>query len=89
MPRHSIAPLLLKNLLSNVIPERNFHHRCLVDEEIANAIKDDKGPIIGNFSNLNRLISRTRSFNQERQVVNHYAVIKFNIFLSKLMIDHN
>jgi len=71
MQRQSIAPLVLEFLLSTIIPGNHFHDRWILDEEIANAIKDDKGSIISNYSNLNRLISRTWSFHKERVVVNN------------------
>mmetsp|Transcript_5551 Transcript_5551/g.12164 ORF Transcript_5551/g.12164 Transcript_5551/m.12164 type:complete len:288 (+) Transcript_5551:391-1254(+) len=77
MPRPSTAPVVLEKLLSIIIPEKKFHDRWILDEEIATAIKDDKGSIISSFSNLNRLISKTWSFNQGRQKVNHYSITKF------------
>ena len=83
MPRPSTAPLVLEQLLSTIIPGNNFHDRWILDEEIANAIKDDKGSIISNYSNLNRLISRKWSFNKGIQVVNHYAITKFTTYVKK------
>ena len=77
MPQTSTAPLVMEQLLSTIIPGNNFHYRWILDEEIANAIKDDKGSIITNYSNLNRLISRKWSFHKGRQVVNQYCITKF------------
>eukprot|EP00532_Pseudo-nitzschia_australis_P004716 CAMPEP_0168180026 /NCGR_PEP_ID=MMETSP0139_2-20121125/10235_1 /TAXON_ID=44445 /ORGANISM="Pseudo-nitzschia australis, Strain 10249 10 AB" /LENGTH=58 /DNA_ID=CAMNT_0008100051 /DNA_START=192 /DNA_END=368 /DNA_ORIENTATION=+ len=58
MSRRSTAPLVMEQLLSTIIPGNNFHDIWILNEEKANAIKDDKGSIITNYSNLNRLISR-------------------------------
>mmetsp|Transcript_772 Transcript_772/g.1476 ORF Transcript_772/g.1476 Transcript_772/m.1476 type:complete len:93 (+) Transcript_772:41-319(+) len=77
MPRRSTAPLVMEQLLSNIIPGNNFHDKWILDKEIANAIKDDKRSIITTYSNLNRLISRKWSFHKERVVVNNYSITKF------------
>jgi len=84
MPRPSTTPLVLEQLLLTILPGNNFHDRWILDEEIANAIKDDKCSIITNYSNLNRLISRKWSFNKGIHVVNHYAITKFTTYVKNM-----
>ena len=66
MPRSPAIQQMYQKLMSTMIPNTKFHNRWIIDEESANAIKDDKeGNILGSHGNLNRIIANTWAFNHQ------------------------
>ena len=42
-----------------IIPDNKYCDRWIIDEEIADAIKDEGGNTLGNYTNLNRITTST------------------------------
>ena len=53
---------ILMKLQSTIIPDENFHNRWVVDEELANAIKDGEGAQIVTLKEFNFVIKRTSTW---------------------------
>ena len=52
--------------MSTIMPEDSkYHNRWMIDEEIANAIKDGNGNAIGTYTNLNIITTTTWTFNHQ------------------------
>ena len=63
IPRSEKIQQRYNELMSTIIPEDSkYHNRWMIDEEIANAIKDGNGNAIGTYTNLNRITTTTWTF---------------------------
>ena len=63
MPRSEEIQQTYNELMSTIIPISKYHDRRMIDEEIANAIKDKDGDAIGAYTNLNYIQSSRWSSN--------------------------
>ena len=59
MPRSEKIQQMYNELMSTIIPDSKYHDRWMIDEEIANAIKDGNGNAIGTYTNLNIITTTT------------------------------
>ena len=62
--------------MTTIIPDNKYHDRWIIDEEIADAVKDQERNALGNYTNLNRITTTTWTFNhQGGHIVGDYISI--------------
>ena len=77
MPRSLNVQQIYQQLMTTIIPDNTkYHDRWIINEEIADTIKDEEGNALGNYTNLNRITTSTWTCNhQGGHTVGDYVAI--------------
>ena len=94
MPRSEKIQQMYNEMMSTIIPDSKYHDRWMIDEEIANTIKD--GNAIGTYTNLNSfegirdqfvfVISVIRGINTEKSIAHR---IIYHLILLVIPFHHS
>ena len=80
-PRSLKIQQMYQHLRATIISDRKYHDRWIIDEELANAIKDEEGNVLGTYTNLNRITTSLWTFNHQcgHLIGDVFAIAKFVI----------